>query len=137
MQAGSHERRGRRSRNVHTKATVSEIIARIAIDPCDEHDHVCTAVVMVDICLEGGQRVGARRDDSIRIEFDPSSALSVKAAAVSVVRSHIRQSLADGSAAEWSAFRALGRFGASWEPGRGEDVQISVDASEPAVEQAA
>ena len=135
MQAGSHERRGRRSRNVHTQATVSEIIARITIEPCEED--VCFAVVHVDICLEGGQRVRARQDDSLRIEFDPTAALSMKAAAVSAVRSHVRQSLADGTAAEWSAFRALGRFGATWEPGQGEDVRISVDASEPAVEQAA
>ena len=135
MQAGSNERRGRRPRNVHMKATVSEIIARITIEPCD--DDVCVAVVDVDICLEGGQRVGARKDDSIRVEFDPSSALTIRSAAVSAVRSHIRQALADGTAAEWSAFRALGRFGASWEPGQGEDVQISIDASEPAIEQAA
>ena len=135
MQPGSHERRGRRFRNVHTQATVSEIIARITIEPCQ--DDVCFAVVHVDLCLEGGERVRARAEDSLRIEFDPSSALSMKAAAVSAVRSHIRQALADGSAAEWSAFRALGRFGAAWKPGTGEDVQISVDASEPAVEQAA
>jgi hypothetical protein len=81
--------------------------------------------------------VRARADDSLRVEFDPSAALSMKAAAVSAVRSHIRQSLADGTAADWSAFRALGRFGATWQPGTGEDVVISVDASEPAVEQAA
>ncbi len=135
MQAGSPERRGRRSRNVHTEATVSELIARIAIEPCQ--DTRCYALVHVDICLDGGRRVRARRDDCLRIEFDPSAALTLKSAAVSAVRSHIRQALADGAAAEWSAFRALGRFGASWEPGRGEDVQISVDASEPAVERAA
>ena len=132
---GSSERRGRRFRTTNTQATVSEIIARITIEPCE--DDVCFAVVQVDICLEGGQRVRARRDDRLRIEFDPSSALSLKAAATSAARSHIRQALADGSAAEWSAFRALGRFGASWAPGSGEDVHISIDASEPAVEQAA
>ena len=135
MQAGSQERRGRRFRKADTTATVTEIIARIAIEP--GAGDLCVAVVQVDICLDGGRRVRGRRDDCLRVEFDPSSALSARSAAVSAVRSHIRQSLGDGSAAEWSAFRALGRFGAAWEPGQGEDVQISVDASEPAVEQAA
>ena len=135
MHGGSQERRGRRFRRADTQAQVKEIIARIAIEP--GVGDACVAVVHVDICLEGDQRVRARQEDCLRVEFDPSSALSVRAAAVSAVRSHIRQAMADGSASEWSAFRALGRFGATWEPGQGEDVQISVDASEPAVEQAA
>ena len=120
---------------MEARASVSEIIARLTIEP--GAGDLCVAVVHVDICLDGGRRVRARSDDCLRVEFDPSAALSARAAAVSAVRSHIRQSLADGSAAGWSAFRALGRFGASWDPGQGEDVQISVDASEPAVEEAA
>ncbi len=135
MQAGSQERRGRRFRKADTHARVQEIIARIAIEPGD--GDLCVAVVHVDICLDGDERVRARQEDCLRVEFDPSSALSAKAAAVSAVRSHIRQALADGSARDWSAFQALGRFGASWDAGCADDVQISVDASEPAVEQAA
>ena len=135
MQSGSQERRGRRFHQPAARAAVQEIIARIAIEP--GKDGLCVAVVHVDICVEGGRRVRARRDDCLHIEFDPASAVSVKAAAVSAVRSHVRQSLADGTASDWSAFRALGRFGAAWDPDQGEDVQISVDASEPAVEHAA
>ena len=135
MQAGSPERRSRRFHQPNTRASVSEIIARITIEP-GEGDH-CVAVVHVDLCLDGGRRVRARRDDCLRVEFDPRTALSAKSAATSAVRSHVRQALADGSAGDWSAFRALGRFGAAWHPEQGEDVQISVDASEPAVETAA
>jgi hypothetical protein len=135
VHAGSQDRRGGHPRHLHTRAAVREIIARFAIEPWD--GDVCVAVVHVDICLDGGRRVRARRDDCLRVEFDPSSALSVKSAAVSAVRSHVRQALADGTAGEWSAFRALGRFGATWYPGQGADVQISVDASEPVIEQAA
>jgi hypothetical protein len=135
MQEGLEERRGRRHRRPHTQTRVREILARISIEP-GEGD-LCVAVVHVDICLEGAQRVRGRRDDAVRIEFDPNAALSAKSAATSAVRKYIRCAMADGSAAEWSAFRALGRFGAAWEAGQGADVQISVDASEPAVEEAA
>lgn len=134
MQEGFEDRRRGTGLRVHQQAAVQEIIARIRIEPGD--GDLCVACVHVDICLEGGRRVRARRDDALRLEFDPSTAISVKAAAVSAVRRHIRRALADGGAREWSAFRALGRFGAAWQPGQG-DVQISVDASEPAVEQAA
>jgi hypothetical protein len=135
MNGGTQDRRRPRSPDSHARARVSEIIARIAVEPGE--GGLCVAVVHVDICLQGGRRVRARREDGLRVEFDPASALSVKSAATSAVRSHVRQAMADGTAAEWSAFRALGRFGATWEPGQGEDVQISVDASDPAVEQAA
>ena len=135
MQNGLEERRGRRPRGAHRQEQVEEVIARIAIEAGD--DGRCVAVVHVDICLEGGRRVRGRRDDALRVEFDPTSALSARSAATSAVRQHVRQAIADGSAAEWSAFRALGRFGATWSPGQGREVQISVDASEPAVEEAA
>jgi hypothetical protein len=136
VQAGSHDRRGGHPRHLHTRAAVREIIARIAIEPWD--GEACLAEVHVDLCLDGGRRVRARRDDCLRVEFDPTSAVSLKSAAVSAVRRHIRQALADGSATQWSAFSALGRFGAAWEPGQADDVQISIDASEPAaVENAA
>jgi hypothetical protein len=111
--------------------TVREIIARTTLESSGRGP--CLAFVEIALCLTDGRRVQAREEDRLEFEVDTSNAISTRAAVTSAVRTFLRTALADGTAAGWPAFGALGRYGATWSPDDRETVQISVDVGEIAV----
>ena len=102
---------------------VREIIARATLVETDGQRGV--ALVQIELCLEDGSRVTTRDEDRLRIVVDLSNGLFDRAAVNTAVRSYVRAAIQNGSAADWPAFAALGRFGASWHPEQ-DDAVISV-----------
>lgn len=112
------ERRRGRAPETDALVGVQEIIARATLIEAEGGRGV--ALVEIELCLEDGRRVHGRAEDRIRLVVDLSSGSSDRAAVNSAVRAHIRDAIADGSAAHWPIFRSLGRFGSAWHPEQDE-----------------